>query len=126
MSFIKGDAIILYLWDGSSAYKPIACLTSNSLAQTRNIIESQTKCAPGVVIKDAGSLTYEITFEGRYIDTTSSGSTDSDKMSHDALKDLLESGSPQSWKMDTGLTDSDAYYGSAIFSDLSFDAAAGD
>ncbi len=125
-NFIKGDAIILYIWDNVSAYKPVACLTSNSLAQTRNIIESQTKCDPGLVIKDAGSLTYEITFEGNYIDTTSTGSADADKVSHDALKVLLETGAAETWKMDTGLTDTTAYYGTGIFSDLTLDAAAGD
>ena len=56
-----------------------------SLAQTRNIIESQTKCDPGLVVKDAGSLTYEISFEGQYIDTTSTGG-ETDKASHDYLK----------------------------------------
>ena len=55
-NFIKGDALILWFWDtsGTPAYKPVACLTSNSLSQTRNIIESQTKCAPGLVEKDSG------------------------------------------------------------------------
>ena len=57
--FIKGDSLILYVWD-SSAYRPIACLTSNSIAQTRNIIESQTKCDPGVIKKTSGSLSNEI------------------------------------------------------------------
>ncbi len=126
MSFIKGDAIILYIWDNVSAYKPVACLTSNSLAQTRNIIESQTKCNPGLVIKDAGSLTYEITFEGNYIDTTSAGSDDTDKISHDGLKILLETGAKETWRLSTGLTDNQYYYGEGIFSDLSNDASAGD
>ena len=49
----------------------LSLLTSNSLSQTVNIIESQTKCDPGVIIKDAGSMSYEISAEGQYIDTTS-------------------------------------------------------
>ena len=87
-NFIKGDNIILYVHDGS-IYRPIACLTSNSLSQDVNVIESQTKCDPGVVIKDPGSMTYEITFEGNYIDTTSVGA-EVTKASHDYIKTQLE------------------------------------
>lgn len=123
-TFIKGDAIILYVYEGA-AYKPIACLTSNSLSQTRNIIESQTKCDPGLVIKDAGSITYEITFEGNYIDTTSVGG-DTGKSSHDSIKVLLEAGASDTWKMSTGLADTTDYFGTGIFSDLTLDASAGD
>lgn len=123
-NFIKGEGLILYVWD-SAAYRPIACLTSNSLAQTRNIIESQTKCEPGLIIKDAGSKTYEISFEGQYIDTTSAGA-EITKASHDYLKTLFELGGSDVWKLDTGLTDVPAYYGTGIFSDLSLDAPAGD
>jgi len=123
-TFIKGEALILYVWD-SSAYRPIACLTSNSLAQTKNIIESQTKCDPGVILKDSGSTTYEVTFEGQYIDTTSVGA-EITKASHDYLLSIFSDTDRKIWKMDTGLADNIAYYGEGIFSDLSLDAAAGD
>lgn len=119
---IKGEAIILYVWD-SSIYRPIACLTSNSLSETVNIIESQTKCDPGIVTKTAGSKNYELSVEGEYIDTTSVGA-EVTKASHDYLRSLL--GSDVDWKMDTGLTDTDAYFGTAIISDLSLDNPAGD
>jgi len=121
-NFIKGENLVLYIWD-SSIYRPIACLTSNSLSQTQNIIESQTKCDPGVVIKDAGTMSYEITAEGQYIDTTSVGA-EVTKASHDYLKSIM--GTEVTWKMDTGLTDTTAYYGTAIVGDLSLDASAGD
>jgi len=124
MKYIKGEDLVLYVHNGT-AYLPIACLTSNSLSQTRNIIEAQTKCTPGVIEKGAGSMTYEISFEGLYIDTTSVG-TEVSKASHDKLKTMLETGSLINWKMDTGLTTTAAYYGEAIFSDLSLDAPAGD
>ena len=123
-TFIKGDDIILYVHDGS-IYRPAACLTSNSLSQTRNIIESQTKCDPGLVIKDAGSLTYEISFEGQYIDTTSSGA-EVTRASHDYIMGLMNSGEKVTWKMDTGLTDTAEYYGEGVLADLSLDASAGD
>lgn len=124
-TFIKGDTIVLYVHDGS-IYRPLACLTSNSLSQTRNIIESQTKCSPGVIEKTAGSLDYEISAEGRYIDTTSAGA-EVTKASHDWLKpNGIEVTTALTWKMDTGLTDTVAYYGTAIFSDLELTADAGD
>jgi hypothetical protein len=123
-TFIKGDTIILYVHDGS-IYRPVACLTSNSLSETRNIIESQTKCDPGVIIKDAGSYSYEISCEGQKIDTTSVGA-EVTKASHDFLHDLIDAGGVETWKMDTGLTDDVAYYGTAIISDLSGDDGAGD
>jgi hypothetical protein len=78
-----------------------------------------------VIIKDAGSYSYEISCEGQYIDTTSSGA-EVTKASHDFLHDLIAAGSTETWKMDTGLADTDAYFGTGIFSDLSLDSGAGD
>ena len=123
-NFIKGEGLILHVYDGA-AYRPIACLTSNSLAQTKNVIESQTKCNPNVIIKDPGSSTYEISFEGMYIDTTSVGSQTT-LASHDYLRSLFDSATNTEWKLDTGLADDVAYYGDGVFADLSLDAAAGD
>ena len=124
MDFIKGDVIILYVHD-NSAYRPIACLTSNGLSQTRNIIESQTKCEPALVQKDPGSLAYEISAEGRYIDTTSTGG-ETTLASHDFLFGLMNDGTKLTWKMDTGIVDTPAYYGEAILSALDMTADAGD
>lgn len=123
-TFIKGDALILYVHDGT-IYRPIACLTSNSLSQTRGIIETQTKCDPGVIQRASGVLSYEISCEGNYIDTTSVGS-EITKASHDYLKGVIEAGTAVTWKMDTGLTDTDAYFGTAIMTDLGADAPTGD
>ena len=119
---IKGENLILYVYD-DTIYRPIACLTSNSLSETQNIIESQTKCDPGVVIKSAGSYSYELSAEGEYIDTTSVGA-EVTKASHDYLHSIF--GTLVTWKLATGLTDTDFYYGTAILNDLSGDFAAGD
>ena len=121
-NFIKGENLILYIHD-DTIYRPIACLTSNSLSQTQNIIESQTKCDPGLVIKDAGTMSYEISAEGQYIDTTSA-LAEITKASHDYLHTIM--GTTVTWKLDTGLTDNAAYYGTAVVGDLSLDAGAGD
>lgn len=123
-TFIKGDALVLSVHDGT-AYRPVACLTSNSLSQTRGIIETQTKCLPGIVERAAGTLSYEISCEGNYIDTTSVGG-ETTKASHDYLKGLMEAGNAITWRMSTGLADTTNYYGSAILTDLSADAPTGD
>ena len=122
-TFIKGEVLILDVWDGA-AYRPVACLTSNSLSKTREVIETQTKCDPGLTVRGYGSLSYEISLEGNYIDTTSVGG-DTAKASHDYLDSLMEAGTDVDWRMATGLADTAYYYGTAIITDLTVDAAAG-
>jgi len=120
---IKGELGILYIHDGT-LYRPIACLTSNSLNTAVSIIESQTKCYPGEVIKQAGTLSYALDAEGEYIDTTSIGGDDT-KASHDYLLTKQQLLTPVTWKLDTGVTGA-IYYGTAILSDLTLDQGAGD
>jgi hypothetical protein len=121
-TFIKGEDLILYVWDGTSAYEPVACLTSNSIELTRSIIESQTKCDPGVTVKSPGIMTYQIPFEGEYI------VTESGKVSHDGLMDFINTASPATitWRMDTGQSGTPYYYGTGTLVDLSLSADAGD
>ena len=120
---IKGDAEILKLWDGT-AYVPFACLTSSSLSETRNVIESQTKCDPGLVTRTAGSYSYEISFEGEYIKPEAS------KESWAELRDRIRvvADSEVEWSITTTYADAstDIDYGTAILTDLSKDAPAGD
>ena len=129
--FIKGDVGILYVYDTvATAYKPVACLTSNSLSTTLGIIETQTKCDPGETIKGAGSFNYNLSLEGNYIDTTSVGG-DTAKASHDFLLTLQQNQATGSiglinWKLDTGLADTPDYYGFAIISELEADFPTGD
>ena len=122
MAKIKGELLILSVWD-SLIYRPIACLTSNSLSETQSIIESQTKCDPGVIIKTPGTYSYELSAEGEYIDTTSVGA-EITSASHDYLHSVF--GTTVTWRLATGLTDTAFYYGTAIIADLSGDFAAGD
>jgi len=122
-TFIKGDSIILYIYE-ATAWKPIACLTSNSLNQTRSIIETQTKCSPGVTEKETGAMSYDISFDGKYIDTGTGG--DTTKTSHDKLFEIMNSGTSVEWKMDTGLSDPTAYYGTGVLNSLSMTAGTGD
>ena len=124
-TFIKGEDLILYIWD-SANYLPIGCLTSNSINIAKAIVEQSTKCDPGLVIRASGTKSYEIPFEAVYIDTTSSVAGDDTKLSHDALLPLFDTDDEQEWKMDTGLADNPAYYGSGIFSQLDMIAGSGD
>lgn len=124
MDYIKGDAIVLYIWD-DTVYRPVACLTSNSLSQTRGVIETQTKCNPGLTEKAAGAMSYDISAEGNYIDTTSAGA-EVTKASHDFLFGIMNAGTSVTWKMDTGLSDEPNYFGTAILSDLEMTAPTGD
>lgn len=120
---IKGEAEILYLWDGS-AYEPIACLTSNDLSETRNIIESQTKCDPGLITKTPGSYSYEASFEGEFIKPEASLASWVEIAAY--IRDIASS--TVTWKITTTYADASTLdeYGTAILSDLSKTSPAGD
>jgi len=120
---IKGELGILYVHDGT-IYRPIACLTSNSFSPSVSVIESNTKCDPGVTIKQAGIFTYTLDAEGEYIDTTSVGG-EVTKASHDYLFTKMVAKLPVTWKLVTGVTGV-TYYGTAIITDLPLDQGAGD
>jgi hypothetical protein len=123
MAAIKGEVGILYIHD-NTIYRPIACLTSNSFNPNVSVIESMTKCNPGVTIKTAGMFNYTLEAEGEYIDTTSVGG-ETTKASHDYLFTRMVAKTPVTWKYDTGVTGV-IYYGTAIITDLPLDQAAGD
>lgn len=120
---IKGDAGLFYIHDGE-IYRPVACLTTNSISTNVSVITSNTKCNPGVTGKQAGIFDYSISGDGEYIDTTSIGGDDT-KASHDYLlkQQLLKL--PVTFKYDTGATGS-IYYGTAIISSLELSQDAGD
>lgn len=120
---IKGEVGILYVADGAS-YKPVACLTSNSLSTAVSVIESNTKCNPGVTKIQGGIYSYTLDAEGEYIDTTSIGG-DTAKISHDFLIDLQLAKELIVWKLVTGVTGA-TYYGNALIADLSLDMGSGD
>ena len=122
---IKGEDIVLSVHDGT-IYRPVACLTSNSLNITRGVIETQTKCEPGETIRAAGSMSYEIPCEGILIDTTSLGA-EITQASHDYLMTVIQStAGTLTWRMDTGLTDTPYYYGTGILVGLEQTNPAGD
>ena len=119
-TIIHGKVGILSIWD-TSAYKPVACLTSNSLATSLSVIESNTKCDPGNTVRNPDQFSYDISADGEYIDTTSAGG-DSAKASHDWMLAKQMAKTNVVWKLDSGLADT-TYYGTAILSDLNLDQA---
>jgi len=123
---IKGEKGIIYIYTGA-AYKPVACLTSNSLNTTVSMITSNTKCYPGVTKKTPGSFDYTIDAEGEYIDTTTVGG-DTAKQSHDALFLIQQAKTLVEWKLDTNIDDATSvkYYGSGYITDLSATFGSGD
>jgi len=123
---IKGEKGIIYIYTGA-AYKPVACLTSNSLNTTVSMITSNTKCFPGVTKKTPGSFDYTIDAEGEYIDTTTVGG-DTAKQSHDALFLIQQAKTLVEWKLDTNVDDATSvkYYGSGYITDLSATFGSGD
>lgn len=114
-TFLQGNDAIIYVHDGT-VYRPIACLTSNSLTTALAVIETNTKCDPGNTVKTADQFSYQISADGVYIDTTSVGA-EVLKASHDYLLTLQQAKTLITWKLDSGLTDT-IYYGSALITDL--------
>lgn len=123
---IRGEKGILYLWE-ATVYKPLACLTSNGLSSQLSMIESTTKCFPGVVKKTPGQLNNSIEAEGEYIDTTTAGG-DSAKVSHDKMFLLQQNKTLVTWKIDTNIDSATSvkYYGTGYFTDLSATFGSGD
>ena len=111
---LLGNAEILYIWDGTDTYEPVICLTSNSFSDTNNIVEAVTKCSNGETDRDKGSHSYEISFEGLYVQP------ETDKTSWAELRTKLRSLDSVTWKIETTYPNAstDVEYGTAIFSDL--------
>ena len=69
------DYILLADIDGDSTYKPVACLTSNSLTSTLNIIDATSKC--GDQFQAGPSYSQSFRAEGFAIDETGTPAKDS-------------------------------------------------
>ena len=121
---IQGDVLTLAIYD-SDAYKPIACITSNDISSEAEIIETKTKCDPGVVGKEYGAVNKSISIDGEYIDTTSVGG-ETTKASHDLLEELQATKTKVVVRIATGLADTENLYGTVIISSLTLTGAAGE
>ena len=119
---VLGNAEILYIWDGTDTYEPIACLTSNSISETVSEVTSVTKCNPQQTIRKAGTHSYEISFEGEFI------KPETGKASWTELKAKLRALDNYTWKIETTYEDdsTDVEYGEGFFSDLEKTSPTGD
>lgn len=95
-----GKNLILSIYNGIDAFEPIACLTSNSMAETMSMLESTTKCDNGKrkILPDTYSANHS--FEGELIDTTTAGGNAA-KTSWDGLKTRFRAGEELIWKLHT-------------------------
>lgn len=125
-----GKHLILSVWDPTGvtpAYKPIACLTSSSMSETIDFLESSTKCDDGnrSVLPNNYSATHS--FEGEVIDTIGAGMSTA-KQSYDTLKLRFRLKEKLTWKLhtvtwnaDASLATDDSFileYGKGYISDL--------
>ena len=69
------DYILLADIDGDGTYKPVACLTSNSLTSTLNVIDATSKC--GDQFQAGPSFSQSFRAEGFAIDETGTPAKDS-------------------------------------------------
>ena len=69
------DYILLADIDGDSTFKPVACLTSNSMTSTLNVIDATSKC--GDQFQAGPSFSQSFRAEGFAIDETGTPSKDS-------------------------------------------------
>ena len=121
---IKGEGLILYVHDGT-IYRPVACLSSNTLNTELSELESRTKCNPGVIERTKDAFSYTIDADAVLIDTTSVGG-DTTKASHDYLLGIQQGTTGLvDWKMDSGTTGL-SYFGSGIITSLGLEAPAED
>lgn len=122
--FINGDDAILFIKRASS-YVPVACLTSNGLAEALSFNEVQTKCDPGVIVSTPNAYSYTVPLEGVLTDTTSSGGSTA-LASWDYLRTLMRNKTLIDWKIEIGapafITDS----GQGYLENLEMTAPAGD
>ena len=115
-TYIKGKSEILAVWDDTSAYEPIVCLTSNSLSESVDEISApRTKCdTENALVRESGQYSYEISFEGLYAETEVS------KLSWAEIRTKLRSLGNFTWRITTtyeGAT-TDIEYGTGFFSSL--------
>jgi len=121
-TLVNGVNVLFKVYDGA-AYVPVVCLKNNNLTETKNIIESQTKCNPGQIKKTPGSYTYEISIDGEY--GYDAGSVEQ----YDDLRLKLFNGDLVQWEIEGYFADgtnANSYYGSGYLSEVSTEASSED
>ncbi|MCT4238588.1 hypothetical protein HZP42_19590 [Elizabethkingia anophelis] len=92
---VQGKKIYLSIYDdevpsgggtAANAYKPLACLTSNSLSESQEVIKSDPNKCSDAATYSYGEYSYEASAEGQFLDPTDP--TASGKASYDWLHDF--------------------------------------
>lgn len=111
MAKILGDAEFFEIWDGVDTWEPVVCLSSLSISDNVNTVESITKCG---VARKPGTYTYEISLEGDYMET------EVDKLSWAEIKTKLRAFDEFIWRIRTvyGNASTVNDYGTGFFGSL--------
>lgn len=121
-TIIQGHANILYVNDADT-WRPLACLTDSTWTIDGEILESITKCDPGVTIKTPGTVSHSFDFEGEYFDSTSAAYL-GNSVSHDHLVGVTNV--KKSYRYSTGLADNPYQYFDGILQNLELSSPADD
>lgn len=107
------DYLLFVKRDGETAWKVIACLSTNGVARATDAITSTTKCSDGNQESIPGERNWSITGEGNAVDHDLQAS----EASLNELKEMWSEGEVAEWKMaKVGSTDVD--YGQGWISAL--------
>ena len=124
MSFLNGNNSILSILR-SGVFRPIACLTSNSTAETVTFNEVQTKCDPGVIISTANAYSYSKSLDGILTNTTAAGG-DTALASWDYLSSIMRTKTLIYWKEAIGSPVIINEFGEGYIESLEMTAASGE
>jgi hypothetical protein len=96
-TFKQGKNLFVYIYDtDNSAYEPIGCSDSDSLSESRDVEEFETKCGPGI---NSGAYSAELSGEGRFVDEL----VDTGRQSHRKLSKYLRNDTQITWRRETGV-----------------------
>ena len=116
---ILGYSGVFSVWDGA-AYRPVSCATSSSIDSSVSMLESNTKCNPGVTEYVPNQFSYTLSVDGEYIDTNTTYTT---LASHDWLLTKQQAKTLCYWRYVTGGV-SLTYFGSSYLADLNLTQSA--
>ena len=95
-TYKQGKDLVVYIWNGTDAYEPIGCSDSDTLSESRDVEQFETKCGPGV---SSGQYSAELSGEGRFVDEL----VDTGRQSHRKLATYLRNNTTITWARDTGV-----------------------
>ena len=115
--YLDGKLEVFEIWNGLDAYEMPICFSSHTLSETVDEISGRTKCdLNGAMQKRAGAYSYEISFEGLYVQA------EANKIAWTDLRDKLRALGNFDWRITTTYLDNptttDVEYGNGFLSNL--------